>query len=103
MDFITDLPPSKENQATNLLVITDRLTKGVILVGMVETTAERVAEAFLTHFYMHHGLPLAITSDRGPQFVSSFWEIVCEKLSIRRRLSTAFHPQTDGATERANQ
>jgi hypothetical protein len=103
MDFITGLPPSKENQATNLLVITDRLTKGVILVGMVETTAERVAEVFLTHFYMHHGLPLAITSDRGPQFVSSFWEVVCGKLSIRRRLSTAFHPQTDGATERANQ
>ncbi|OKO99443.1 Transposon Ty3-I Gag-Pol polyprotein, partial [Penicillium subrubescens] len=52
---------------------------------------------------MHHGVPLAIVSDRGPQFVSSFWEIVCERLSIRRRLSTAFHPQTDGATERANQ
>lgn len=103
MDFITDLPPSKENQATNLLVITDRLTKGVILVGMTETTAERVAEVFLTHFYMYHGLPLAITSDRGPQFVSGFWEIICEKLSIRRRLSTAFHPQTDGSTERANQ
>jgi transposase InsO family protein len=84
-------------------VITDRLTKGVILVGMVETTAEQVAEVFLTHFYMHHRLPLAITSDRGPQFVSSFWEVVCKKLSIRRRLSTAFHPQTDGSTERANQ
>ena len=103
MDFITGLPLSKENQATNLLVITDRLTKGVILVSMVEITAERLAEAFLTHFYMHHGLPLTITSDRGAQFVSSFWEIVCEKLSIRRRLSTAFHPQTDGSTERANQ
>jgi hypothetical protein len=66
MDFITDLPLSKEDQATNILVITDRLTKGVILVGMVETTAERVATAFLTYFYMHYGLPLAITSDRGP-------------------------------------
>ena len=103
MDFITGLPPSKEDGATNLLVITDRLTKGVILVSMVEITAERVAEAFLKHFYMHHGLPLWITSDRGPQFVSTFWKIICEKLSIQRRLSTAFHPQTDGATERANQ
>jgi transposase InsO family protein len=85
------------------MVITDRLTKGVILVGMKDTTAEDVAEAFLTHFYMHHGVPLAIVSDRGPQFVSAFWTKVCEKLSIQRRLSTAFHPQTDGATERANQ
>jgi transposase InsO family protein len=70
---------------------------------MVETTAERVADAFFTHFYMHHGLPRAITSDRGSQFVSAFWRVICEKLSIQRRLSTAFHPQSDGATERANQ
>lgn len=103
MDFITELPPAKEDSSTNLLVITDRLTKGVILIGMKGITSQEVAEAFLTHFYMHHGLPKAITSDRGPQFVSGFWRIVCEKLAIRRRLSTAFHPQSDGATERANQ
>jgi transposase InsO family protein len=83
MDFITDLPLLKENQATNLLVIIDWLTKGVILVSMVEMMVEQVAEVFLTHFYMHYGLPLAITSDRGPQFVSSFWEVVCKKLLIQ--------------------
>jgi transposase InsO family protein len=103
MDFITDLPPSGPTGATNCLAITDRLTKGVILVGMDKTTAETVANVFLTHFYMHHGLPLAITSDRGPQFVSAVWRIICDRLSIERRLSTAFHPQTDGSTERANQ
>jgi transposase InsO family protein len=103
MDFITELPPTAHRGATNLMVITDRLTKSVILVSMVETTAERVADAFFTHFYMHHGLPRAITSDRGPQFVGAFWRIICEKLSIQRRLTTAFHPQSDGATERANQ
>ncbi|CEJ61941.1 hypothetical protein PMG11_03668 [Penicillium brasilianum] len=103
VDFITGLPPSRPTGATNCMVITDRLTKGVILIGMKNTTAEDVAEVFFTHFYMHHGVPLAIVSDRGPQFVSSFWERVCERLSIQRRLSTAFHPQTDGATERANQ
>ena len=70
---------------------------------MKSITSDALAEAFLTHFYMHHGLPLAVTSDRGPQFVSGFWRIICEKLSIQRRLSTAFHPQSDGATERANQ
>jgi Integrase core domain. len=72
VDFITDLPPSGEAQATNCLVITDRLTKGVILVAMKQTTVEALIEAFLIHFYMHHGLPLAITSDRGSQFVSGF-------------------------------
>jgi hypothetical protein len=52
---------------------------------------------------MHHGVPLAIVSDRGPQFVSSFWGRVCERLSIQGRLSTAFQPQADGGTERADQ
>ena len=103
MDFITDLPPSGPYDKTNCLVITDRLTKGVILTGMCDTTAESVANVFMQNFYMHHGLPLAITSDRGSQFVSAFWSVVCERLSVVRRLSTAFHPQTDGATERVNQ
>lgn len=103
MDFITDLPPSGLLGTSNCLVITDRLTKGLILIGMGEITSEAVANVFLTHFYMHHGLPLTITSDRGPQFVSAFWRMICDKLSIKRRLSTAFHPQTDGSTERANQ
>jgi RNase H-like domain found in reverse transcriptase/Reverse transcriptase (RNA-dependent DNA polymerase)/Integrase zinc binding domain len=103
VDFITDLPPTGDQGATNCMVITDRLTKGVILVAMESTTADAVANAFFTHFYMHHGLPLAIVSDRGPQFVSGFWKRVCDRLGITRRLSTAFHPQTDGSTERANQ
>ena len=72
MDFITDLPPSGPIGATNCLIIIDRLTKGVILIGMDETTSETVANVFLTYFYIYHGLPLAITSDRGPQFVSVF-------------------------------
>jgi transposase InsO family protein len=103
MDFITGLPAAKGSHATNCLVITDRLTKSVILVGMGSITADALAGVFLTHFYMHHGLPTAITSDRGSQFVSDFWRIVCERLQIQRRLSTAFHPQSDGSTERANQ
>lgn len=66
MDFITDLPPSGPISATNCLVITDRLTKGIIVVEMAEITLEAVAKTFLTNFYMYHGLLLAITSDRGP-------------------------------------
>ena len=101
MDFITGLPPS--NGATNILVITDRLTKSLILEPMVTITAEDVAKVFLRSFVRHHGIPIAITSDRGPQFVSFFWGRLCNLLHITRRISTAFHPETDGATERANQ
>lgn len=53
--------------------------------------------------FRHHGLPRAIVSDRGTQFVGLFWGEVCSALGITRRLSTAWHPQTDGSTERANQ
>jgi hypothetical protein len=73
------------------------------LIRIKNITTEDVAEVFLTYFYMHHGVPLAITSNHGPQFVSAFWGRVCKRLLIQRWLLTAFHPQTDGATERANQ
>jgi hypothetical protein len=66
MDFITGLPPSGPTGATNCMVITDWLTKSVILIGIDRIIVEDVVEAFLTHFYIYHGIPLAITSDHGP-------------------------------------
>ena len=101
MDFVTDLPSC--NGRTNLLVITDRLSKGVILEPMAETTADAVAEVFLNTFYRRHGLPVSIVSDRGTQFVSALWTRTCQLLGIVRRLSTAYHPETDGSTEQKNQ
>jgi hypothetical protein len=65
--------------------------------------AKDVARVFLRTFYRQHGLPAAIVSDRGTQFVSALWKRVCQLLKIVRRLSTAYHPETDGATERMNQ
>ena len=103
IDFITGLPPSGPDQADTIMVITDRLSKSVIFEAMASTTAETVAKRLLSSFVRHHGLPSAIVSDRGPQFVSHIWKRICELLNITRRLSTAFHPETDGATERANQ
>jgi predicted ATPase len=70
--------------AINCMVITDWLTKSVILIGMDRIIVEDVVEAFLIHFYMHHGIPLAITSNRGPQFISAFWGRVYERLLIQR-------------------
>lgn len=100
VDFIVELPMSDD--CTNIMVITDRLTRGVILTPMKEITADAMANVFLTEFYRRHGLPESIVSDRGSAFISKMWKRVCQLLNIKRRLSTAWHPETDGSTERLN-
>ena len=85
------------------MVVTDRLSKSIITVPIKETRTIDVAQTLLEHIFQHHGLPTAIVSDRGTQFVSMLWTEVCRLVKIIRRLSTAFHLETDGATERANQ
>ena len=67
------------------------------------TSAPAMARLFLDHVFQLHGLPETIVSDRGPQFSSAFWEHLTTSLGIKRKPSTAYHPQTDGLTERANQ
>jgi len=70
IDFITDLPPSGRDDATNCMVVTDRLTKGVELEGIADISSEAVARRLYERHYPIHGIPTAIVSDRGPQFVS---------------------------------
>ena len=101
MDFITKLPESKGCQ--NMIVVTDRLSKSILTYGLGQITAESVTEWFLREYYPYHFLPDVIVSDRGAQFVRAFWARVCQTLQIKRRLSTAFLPETDRFTERANQ
>ena len=105
MDFITGLPPSGPEKCTVLLVITDRLSKGIILLPVPSELfdAEGLADIFIKNYVPHHWIPKAIVSDRGPQFVNAFWNTICRQLKINQRLSTAYHPETDGSTERANQ
>lgn len=105
MDFITGLPPSGSQKITTLLVITDRLSKGLILIPVPPDSldAKGLANIFFQHYIPNHWIPRAIVSDRGPQFVNAFWNKICELLNINQRLSTAYHPETDGSTERANQ
>ena len=67
------------------------------------TSASDLANLFLHHVWKQHGLPQDIISNRGLQFASDFWQQLCSRLGISPRLSTAFHPETDGQTERANQ
>ena len=103
MDFMTDLPPNTKSRAKTLLVITDRLSKGVILIPMLSISAPAVATAFMERYIPYHGFPKAIINNRGTQFTSAVWAIIYKALGIKRRLSSAYHPETDGATERANQ
>jgi hypothetical protein len=101
VDFVGPLPVS--SAFDTITVFTDRLGKGVILVPCNSTiTAEEFATLFIRSYYSLHGLPKAMVSDRGPQFIGIAWKTICSLLGIERRLSTAFHPQTDGATERVN-
>ena len=100
IDFITGLAPSKD--LTSIMVVTNQLSKSVIAMPMKETHAIDLVQMLLEHIFQDHGLPTAIVSDRGTQFVSMLWTEVCQLVKIIQRLSTAFHPKTDGATERAN-
>ena len=67
------------------------------------TSAPAMARLFLDCVFRLHGLPETIVLDHGPQFISSFWEYLTTSLGVKRTLSTAHHPQTDGQTERTNQ
>jgi len=101
MDFITGLPWSDGHDS--ILIVVDRLSKMRHFVACQSTcTAQDLAALFINHIFRLHGLPETVISDRGPQFVSAFWGMLCKRLKIDKRLSTAFHPQTDGQTERMN-
>ena len=105
MDFVTDLPESKGifPGATSIWVITDRLTKERHLAPCHSMKKEHLVRMFIHFVIRTHGLPESIVSDRGPQFVSEFWQCLCKRLGIRAKLSTAHHPETDGQSERVNQ
>ena len=63
---------------------------------------EKAANAFYQNVWKLHGLPNTFISDRGPQFVSDFWQLMCKQLKINSYLSTAYHLKTDGQTKKAN-
>ena len=108
MDFVVKLPLSTEDwtkqQYDSILVVVDRLTKYAYMVPYRESsTAEDLAQVILRTIITHHGTPEEIISDRDKLFTSKFWTTLTALLGIKRKLSTAFHPQTDGQTERTNQ
>jgi transposase InsO family protein len=107
-DFVVKLPPSKEPM-TNVVydsvwVTTDRTTKYAHFEPYKEaSTATEFAYAFQKTIVSNHGLPKEIISDRDKLFTSKFWTTLMAQLGTNHKLSTAYHPQTDGQTERLNQ
>ena len=103
MDFVTGLPLSsdwKGDSYDSFLVILNRLTKMVHHEPVKVTIyAPGLAEVIIDVVVRHHGLPDSIVTDRSSLFTSKFWSSLCYFLGVKRRLSTAFHPQTDGQTE----
>ncbi|EED14399.1 retrovirus polyprotein, putative [Talaromyces stipitatus ATCC 10500] len=93
IDFINKLPES--NGYYSLIVIVDRLSKGVIPVPLKDLTAKTVARESLQFFVSRHGFPTGIISNQGSQFVSEVWAYICQSAKMERRLSTAWHLQTD--------
>lgn len=102
LDFIEGLPPSKGYDS--ILVIVDRLTKYAVVAPTHKTaTAEQTAHMLKIHLFSKFGAPDHIVSDRGRQFISKTWAEFVSSIGAKHSLSTAYHPQTDGQTERVNQ
>jgi len=103
MDFITDLPLS--GKCDQLWVVVDRFTKMAHFLPLKkeEKGAADLAVIFAREVWKYHGLPADIVLDRDSRFTSETWKEFLRLLGIRPRMSTAFHPQTDGQTEQLNQ
>jgi len=86
------------------MVVVDRFTKMVHFIRLEErATASDVAESSLKEVWKLHRLPAEIISDMDAKFAGEFWKSLCKKLGIKRKMSTAYHPQSDRQTERVKQ
>ncbi|MBW0473051.1 hypothetical protein O181_012766 [Austropuccinia psidii MF-1] len=102
MDFITQLPLS--NSFDSILVIVDRFSKMAVFIPTMSSIASLyLTPLFIKNMFSKHGLSSGIVSDKGSLFVSSFWTNLFQQLKISRDLSTYYHPEIDGQTERVNE
>ncbi|GJY29439.1 putative reverse transcriptase domain-containing protein [Tanacetum coccineum] len=103
MDFVTKLPKSPQGHDT-IWVIVDRLTKSAIFTPMRETDSmEKLARLYIKEVVARHGIPVSIICDRDPRFASRFWRSLQKALGTSLDMSTAYHPETDGQSERTIQ
>ncbi|GJZ26842.1 putative reverse transcriptase domain-containing protein [Tanacetum coccineum] len=103
MDFVTKLPRTAAGQDT-IWVIVDRLTKSAHFLPMREDdTLEKLTRQYLKEVVSKHGVPVSIISDRDGKFTSHFWKSLHKALGTRLDMSTTYHPETDGQSERTIQ
>ncbi|GJX65724.1 putative reverse transcriptase domain-containing protein [Tanacetum coccineum] len=103
MDFVTKLPKTSQGYDT-IWVIVDRLTKSAIFTPMRETDPlDKLARMYLKEVVTRHGIPVSIICDRYPRFASNFWRSLQNALGTNLDMSTAYHPQIDGQSERTIQ
>ncbi|WVZ80115.1 LOW QUALITY PROTEIN: hypothetical protein U9M48_027618 [Paspalum notatum var. saurae] len=103
MDFIVGLPHTQSG-FDSIWVVVDRLTKVAHFIPVKTTySGAKLAELYMSRIVCLHGVPKKIMSDRGTQFTSHFWKHLHESMDTRLNFSSAYHPQTDGQTERTNQ
>nr|KYP53511.1 Transposon Ty3-G Gag-Pol polyprotein [Cajanus cajan] len=103
MDFVVGLPKTVKNLDA-IWVIVDRLTKSAHFIPInIRYSLERLTKLYISEIVRLHGVPTSIVSDRDPRFTSRFWESLHKALGTKLKLSSAYHPQTDGQTERTIQ
>lgn len=103
MDFVVGLPRTQKGH-DSIWVIVDRLTKSAHFIPVrTNYGGEKLAKLYVENIVKLHGVPSRIVSDRGTQFTSRFWKSLHKAMGTKLDFSSAYHPQTDGQTERVNQ
>ena len=99
MDFVVGLPRTPRG-LDSIWVIVDRLTKSAHFIPInIRFSLEKLTTLYISEVVRLHGVPSSIVSDRDPRFTSRFWESLNRALGTKLRLSSTYHPQTDGQTE----
>jgi len=103
MDFVTHLPRTFRGHDT-IWVIVDRLTKSAHFLAMnLRMSLAKLAQLYIKEIVRLHGVPSSIVSDRDPRFTSRFWQTLQSAMGSKLTMSSAYHPQTDGQSERTIQ
>jgi hypothetical protein len=102
LDFVEGLPQSRNMNA--VLVVVDKFSKYSHFIPLAHPfTALSIAQLYMSQVYKLHGMPLALISDIDRIFTSELWQCLFKLAGVDLKLSSAYHPQTDGQTERVNQ
>jgi hypothetical protein len=102
LDFLGPIQPASLEGNNYVLVITDYFTKWVEVIPLPDQTALTTSKAMMERIILYHGPPKAIVTDRGTNFTSELFNHLCRALHIKHRTTTAYHPQSNGLTERFN-